>query len=148
MRLEELRPTKGSMHRRKRVGRGYGSGHGGHESGRGTKGQNARSGNRARPGFEGGQTPIWMRFPKRGFQNPGRVEYACVNLETLEERFPAEAEVTLAALREAGLVKGRAARLKILGGGELTKPLTVRAHRYTRTARDKIEQVGGKAEVI
>lgn len=148
MRLEELRPTKGSMHRRKRVGRGYGSGRGGHESGRGTKGQNSRSGNRVRPGFEGGQTPIWMRFPKRGFRNPARVEYACVNLETLEDRFPAEGEVTLEALREAGLVKGRVARLKILGGGELTKALTVRAHRYTRSAREKIEQAGGKAEVI
>jgi large subunit ribosomal protein L15 len=148
MRLEELRPTKGSMRRRKRVGRGYGSGRGGHESGKGTKGQNSRSGNRLRPGFEGGQTPIWMRFPKRGFRNPNRVEYACVNLEMLEERFPPQGEVTLEALREAGLVKGRVTRLKILGGGELTKPLTIRAHRYTRSAREKIELAGGKAEVV
>ncbi len=148
MRLEDLRPTKGSVHRRKRVGRGYSSGHGGHESGRGTKGQNSRSGGGVRIGFEGGQTPVWMRFPKRGFRNYTRVEYACVNLDTLERVFPENSEVTLDALRERRIVKGRIKRLKILGRGELTKPLTVRAHRFTATARQKIEQAGGKAEVI
>ena len=148
MRLEDLRPTKGSVHRRKRVGRGYSSGHGGHESGRGTKGQNSRSGGGVRIGFEGGQTPVWMRFPKRGFRNYTRIEYACVNLDTLERVFPENSEVTLDALRERRVVKGRINRLKILGRGELTKPLTVRAHQFTATARQKIEQAGGKAEVI
>jgi len=148
MRLEDLRPTKGSVHRRKRVGRGYSSGHGGHESGRGTKGQNSRSGGGVRLGFEGGQTPIWMRFPKRGFHNYTRIEYACVNLDTLERAFPENSEVTLEALRARKLVKGRNKRLKILGRGELTKPLIVRAHQFSSTARQKIEQAGGKAEVI
>lgn len=148
MRLEDLRPTKGSVHRRKRVGRGYSSGHGGHESGRGTKGQNSRSGGGVRLGFEGGQTPVWMRFPKRGFRNYTRVEYACVNLDTLERTFPENSEITLEVLRARRIVKGRIKRLKILGRGELTKPLIVRAHRFTFTARRKIEQAGGKAEVI
>ncbi len=148
MRLEDLRPTKGSVHRRKRVGRGYGSGHGGHESGRGTKGQNSRSGGGVRLGYEGGQTPIWMRFPKRGFYNHTRIEYACVNLDTLERVFPEDSEVTLQKLRELRIVKGRIQRLKVLGRGELSKPLTVRAHRFTHAAKQKIEQAGGKAEVI
>jgi len=148
MRLEDLRPTKGSTHRRKRVGRGYGSGLGGHESGRGTKGQNSRSGGGVRLGFEGGQTPIWMRFPKRGFRNYTRTEYACVNVDTLDERFDANAEIDLDALRAAGIVKGRIDRVKILGRGELTKPLTVRASHFTAEANRKIEAAGGKAEVI
>jgi large subunit ribosomal protein L15 len=148
MRLEDLRPTKGSRHRRKRVGRGYGSGRGGHESGRGTKGQNSRSGGGVRLGFEGGQTPIWMRFPKRGFRNYTRIEYACVNVDTLGERFDANAEIGPEALREAGILKGRIEHVKILGRGELTVPLTVRAHRFTAEARRKIEAAGGKAEVV
>ena len=148
MRLEDLRPTKGSTHRRKRVGRGYGSGHGGHESGRGTKGQNSRSGGGVRLGFEGGQTPIWMRFPKRGFRNFTRIEYACVNVDTLDERFEANAEIDLGALLEARIVKGRIERLKILGRGELTKPLVVRANHFTAEAKRKIEAAGGKTEVI
>jgi len=148
MRLEDLRPTRGSVHRRKRIGRGYGSGRGGHECGRGNGGQNSRSGGGVRPGFEGGQTPVWMRFPKRGFHNPTRVEYACINLDTLESRFEPQAEVTLDELRALKVVKGRVSRLKILGRGELTKPLIVRADRYTREARQKIEQAGGKAEVV
>jgi len=117
MRLEDLRPTKGSRHRRKRVGRGYGSGRGGHESGRGTKGQNSRSGGGVRLGFEGGQTPIWMRFPKRGFRNFTRTEYGCVNVDTLDERFDANAEIGPEALLETGLLKGRIERVKILGRG-------------------------------
>jgi large subunit ribosomal protein L15 len=148
MRLEDLRPTKGSVHRRKRVGRGHGSGHGGHESGRGTKGQNSRSGGGVRLGFEGGQTPIWMRVPKRGFHNFTRVEYAVVNVDALERRFPAGSEVTPELLRELRVVKGRLSRLKILGRGELSKPLTVRAHRFTAEAKEKIERAGGKAEVV
>ena len=148
MRLEDLRPTRGSTHRRKRVGRGYGSGRGGHESGKGTKGQNSRSGGGVRLGFEGGQTPIWMRFPKRGFRNYTRVDYACINVDTLGERFDANADIGIEALRDAGLLKGRIERVKILGRGELTKPLTVRAQRLTAEAKRKIEAAGGKAEVI
>jgi len=148
MKLEELRPSRGSHHKRKRVGRGYGSGRGGHESGRGTKGQNSRSGGGVRPGYEGGQTPIWMRFPKRGFHNTPRVEYACVNLDTLESRFLPQAEVTLECLREMCIIKGRKDKLKVLGRGALTKPLTVRAHRFTREARRKIEQAGGRTEAV
>ncbi len=148
MRLNDLRPTVGSVHRRKRVGRGYSSGHGGHESGRGTKGQNSRKGGGVRLGFEGGQTPVWMRFPKRGFHNYTRVEYACVNLDTLEHAFPENSEVTLQKLREMRVIKGKVNYLKVLGRGELTKPLNVHAHRFTRTAKQKIEQAGGKAEVI
>jgi large subunit ribosomal protein L15 len=148
MRLEDLRPTRGSTHRRKRVGRGYGSGRGGHESGKGTKGQNSRSGGGVRLGFEGGQTPIWMRFPKRGFRNYTRVDYACINVDTLGERFDANADIGIEALRDAGLLKGRIERVKILGRGELTKPLTVRAQRFTAEAKRKIEAAGGMAEVI
>jgi len=148
MRLEDLRPTKGSTHRRKRVGRGYGSGRGGHESGRGTKGQNSRSGGGVRVGFEGGQTPIWMRFPKRGFRNYTRTEYVCVNVDTLAEHFDAQAEVTPETLREKGLVKRRVAPIKILGRGEIDKALTVRAHRFTAEAKQKLEAAGGTAEVI
>lgn len=148
MRLEDLRPTQGSTHRRKRVGRGYGSGRGGHESGRGTKGQNSRSGAGTRLGYEGGQTPIWMRVPKRGFTNFTRIEHACVNVDTLEERFGAHEEVTPEVLGEMRLVRGRNPRVKILGRGDLSKPLTVRAHRFAAEAKRKIEAAGGKAEVI
>jgi len=148
MRLEDLHPTKGSIHRKKRIARGYGSGRGGHASGRGTKGQNSRSGGGTRIGYEGGQTPVWMRFPKRGFRNYTRVEYSCVNLDTLEEKFPAEAEVSLDILRKKRLIKGKTRRLKVLGRGELTKPLRVKAHRFTGPARERIEQVGGRAEVV
>ena len=148
MKLNELRPTKGSVHSKKRVGRGYGSGRGGHESGGGNAGQNSRSGGGTRPGFEGGQTPIWMRFPKRGFRNYTRVEYACVNVDTLAERFAADEDVTLEALAEKRIIKGRLTKLKVLGRGELDKALTVRAHRFTGEARRKIEDAGGKAEVV
>jgi large subunit ribosomal protein L15 len=148
MRLEDLRPTEGSRHRRKRIGRGYGSGRGGHESGRGTKGQNSRSGGGTRVGYEGGQTPIWMRFPKRGFTNFTRKTYACVNLDVLEERFAEQAEVTPESLRSERVIGGRDQEVKILGRGELTKPLRVRAHRFTAEARRKIEAAGGKAEEI
>jgi large subunit ribosomal protein L15 len=148
MKLEDLRPAEGSVRRRKRVGRGHGSGHGGHESGRGTKGQKSRSGSSLRLGYEGGQTPIWMRFPKRGFRNPGRIEYACVNVDVLEDRFSDGDEVSLERLREMQLVRQRVDRLKVLGRGDLEKALTVHAHRFTREARRKIEQAGGQAEVI
>ena len=148
MRLEDLRPTEGSKHRRKRVGRGYGSGHGGHESGRGFGGQNSRSGGGTRLGYEGGQTPMWMRFPKRGFKNFTRVEYAVINVDTLEERFAAGADITPETLREAGLIRGRGTLVKILGRGELTKALNVKANRFTAEAERKIAEAGGKTEVI
>jgi len=148
MKLNELRPTKGSVHARKRVGRGYGSGRGGHESGRGNGGQNSRSGGGTRPGYEGGQTPIWMRFPKRGFRNYTRVDYACVNVDTLSEEFQVGEEVTLESVIQKRILKGRPRRLKILGRGEMEKALNVQAHRFTKEARRKIEQAGGKAEVV
>lgn len=146
--LEDLRPTPGAKHRRKRVGRGHGSGHGGHESGRGTKGQGARAGVRMRPGYEGGQTPFWMRFPKRGFHNPLAREYAVVNVGLLDKHFSPGEEVTLARLQEKGLVKDPGDGLKVLGGGELTKPLVVRAHRFSRAAKEKIAAAGGHAEEV
>lgn len=146
VRLDNLQPTPGSKRRPKRVGRGYSSGHGGHESGRGTKGQNSRSGVTVRPGYEGGQTPFWMRFPKRGFHNVARVEYAVVNVGELEARFAAGEEVTPEALVRRGLVKDRQCGVKVLGRGELTKALLVRADRFSRTAREKIEAAGGRAE--
>ena len=148
MRLEDLRPTKGSKHKRKRVGRGYGSGHGGHESGRGFGGQNSRSGGGTRLGYEGGQTPMWMRFPKRGFKNFTRVEYSVINVDTLEERFEAGSEITPDTLREAGLIRGRNTLVKILARGELTKAFNVRADRFTAEAERKIVEAGGKTEVI
>lgn len=148
LRLSDLKPTPGSVRRRKRVGRGYSSGHGGHESGRGTKGQGSRSGVKVRPGFEGGQTPFWMRFPKRGFKNPNRRQYAIVNLTQLEAHFQAGDVVTLEELRARGIVKAPKAGLKVLGRGELTKALTVRAHKFSRTAREKILAAGGQVEEV
>jgi large subunit ribosomal protein L15 len=143
MRLEELRPAKGARHKRKRVGRGNASGHG-NQSGRGTKGQKARSGVRMVPGFEGGQTPLWKRLPKRGFHNLNRKSYAWINLDLLERAFEAGAEVTPQTLRERGLLKGQQ-EVKILGRGELTKKLVVRAHRFSRSAKAAIEAAGGQA---
>lgn len=145
LRLGNLRPTPGSKRGRKRVGRGYSSGHGGHESGRGTKGQNSRSGVTVRPGYEGGQTPFWMRFPKRGFHNASRVEYAVMNVGDLDVHFEAGDAVSLAVLLARGLVKDPKAGLKILGHGSLTKALVVKA-RVSQTAREKIEAAGGQVE--
>lgn len=145
LRLDNLRPTPGSKRGRKRVGRGYSSGHGGHESGRGTKGQNSRSGVTVRPGYEGGQTPFWMRFPKRGFHNVGRVEYAVVNVGDLDARFSAGDEVSLDVLVRQGIVKDPKCGLKVLGHGELRKALVVKADRFSRKAREKIVAAGGQA---
>ena len=146
--LDDLRPAPGATHPPKRVGRGYGSGHGGHESGRGTKGQGARAGVRMRPGYEGGQTPLWMRFPKRGFRNPLGKEYAIVNVGILEKHFSPGEEVTLEKLIVLGIVKDPKDGLKVLGEGTLTKPLIVRAKKFSRTAREKIEAAGGRAEEV
>jgi len=112
------------------------------------KGQNSRSGGSTRLGYEGGQTPIWMRVPKRGFKNFTRIVYACVNVDTLDGRFSANDVVTPEILSELRLVHDRGRPVKILGRGEISKPLTVRAHHFGAEAKRKIEEAGGRAEVI
>ena len=146
MTLDELRPAAGSNRKRKRVGRGDGSGHG-KTSCRGHKGQGARSGGGTKPGFEGGQMPLQRRLPKRGFHNPFRIEMSEVNLTQLES-FPSGAEVTPESLCAQGLVRGKNRRIKILGDGSLSKPLTIKAHGFSAKAKAKIEASGGKTEVI
>jgi large subunit ribosomal protein L15 len=146
MKLHELTPAPGSRHTRKRVGRGSGSGTG-KTSGRGHKGQNARSGGGVRPGFEGGQNPLYRRLPKRGFTNINRKEYAIVNLEELN-KFAAGTEVTPDTLLESGIVKSPKSGIKILGDGEITVQLTVKANKFSQSAVDKIQAAGGKTEVI
>lgn len=146
MKLTDLRPARGSKHKQKRVGRGDGSGHG-KTSGRGHKGQGARSGGGTRPGFEGGQMPLQRRLPKRGFHNPFRVRIATVNLVQLET-FPSGTEVTPALLAEKRLLRGKNSRVKILGDGALTKPLTIKAHGFSAAAKVKIEACGGKVELL
>jgi len=147
MELNKLKPKKGSKHARKRVGRGPGSGHGKTAS-RGTKGAKSRSGFRFKRGFEGGQMPLHRRVPKRGFHNPFRVEYAVVNLDTLNEVFEAGSAVTPELLRERGLVRTATAPIKVLGRGEVSKALTVRAHKFSGSAAQKIAAAGGATEVI
>lgn len=148
MRQDELSPAPGSRHNRKRVGRGDGSGHGSF-SGRGCKGQKARSGNRKmRPGFEGGQLPIIKRLPqKRGFNNIFKEEYSLVDVGQLSV-FEPGSEVTLEKLVEAGIVKSLARPVKILADGELDHPLTVKANKFSGAAKAKIEAVGGKVEEV
>ena len=147
MKLHELQPAPGSTKDNKRLGRGIGSGLG-KTSGKGHKGAKARSGGGKAPGFEGGQMPLTRRVPKSGFTNIFRKEYAIVKVESLEERFEAGATVSIEMLREAGLVKKTMDGVKILGNGEITKALTVQAHKFTAQAKEKIEKAGGKAEVI
>ena len=147
MRLHDLKPRPGSKHRRKRLGQGESSGHG-KTSGRGGKGQTARSGSSIRIGFEGGQMPLIRRIPKRGFNNTAfAVRYVPVNLESLNQ-FNNGARVDVAALRDAGLANGPVKRIKVLGDGELTKKLTVVAHAFSASARAKIEAKGGACEVL
>ena len=147
MRLHDLKPADGSKHRRKRIGRGPGSGRGGHTSTRGQKGQGSRSGSSTRPGFEGGQLPLARRLPKRGFNNKKfATVYIPVNLESLNQ-FDDGATVDEAALRAAGLVNGRGDGVKILGQGELEKKLTVKAAAFSVSARAAIEGKGGSCEV-
>ncbi|MEO2069188.1 MAG: 50S ribosomal protein L15 [Desulfurobacteriaceae bacterium] len=149
LKLHNLGPNPGAVREKKRVGRGHGSGHG-KTSGRGQKGQKARAGWKGgtRPGFEGGQTPLYMRFPKRGFSNaPFKKEYAIVNVKDLNDRFEDGAVITPEVLKEAGLVK-RNLSIKILGDGELTKKLTVKAHKFSASAKEKIEAAGGTCEEI
>ena len=146
MKLHELHPAEGSTSAQKRLGRGSGSGLG-KTSGKGHKGAKARSGGGKRPGFEGGQMPLYRRVPKRGFNNVFGTEYAEVNVERLEA-FEDGAVVDVNALIEKKIIRKELDGLKVLGGGELTKKLTVKAAKFTGSAKEKIEAVGGKAEVI
>ena len=146
MKLHELKPAAGSRTPRRRVGRGLGSGMG-KTSTRGHKGQWSRAGGGVRPGFEGGQMPITRRMPKVGFTNIFKIEFSLVNVKFLE-CFEAGTEVTPELMYQEGLVKKLQLPVKILGDGELTKALTVKAHKFSATAAEKIEKAGGKAEVI
>ncbi len=146
MKLHELSPAPGSVKDVKRIGRGHGSGQG-KTAGKGHKGQNARSGGGVRPGFEGGQTTLARRIPKRGFNNIFRTEYATVNVSDLE-KFVDGTVVDTELLIASGLIKKELDGVKILGNGELTKNLTVKAAKFTAAAKEKIEKAGGKAEVM
>lgn len=149
MRLEDLRPAAGSTRKRKRIGRGPGSGHG-KTSGKGHKGLNARSGGGVRPGFEGGQMPLYRRLPKRGFlPYGGKTEFAIVNVGDLSGRFAAGSVVDPDAMVSSGLIRksGRGA-VKVLGDGAVAHALTVRAHRVSEGAKQKLEAAGGRVEVL
>ena len=147
MTLNNLRPPKGMKHPKKRIGRGQGSGNG-KTAGRGHKGAKSRSGFHFKRGFEGGQMPLHRRVPKRGFHNPFRVEYEVVNLDTLGARFEAGTVVTLELLAEQRLISGTKKLLKVLGRGEIGKGLTVRAHKFSGKAAEKIAAAGGAAETL
>ena len=146
MKLHELQPTPGSKTKAKRLGRGIGSGLG-KTSGKGHKGAKARSGGGKGPGFEGGQMPLMRRIPKSGFKNIFRKEYAIVNVSSLEQ-FEEGSVVTIEMLKSAGLINHLRDGVKILGTGDLTRKLTVQVNRFTGTAREKIENAGGKAEEV
>ena len=147
MRLDQLRPPLGARRSRKRVGRGNGSQ--GTYSGRGVKGQKARSGGGVRPSFEGGQLPLVKRLPtQRGFVNISRKEYATINLDVLAARFPQESEVTPLAMKEIRLIRGLNLPVKVLGRGEIGRAVMVTAHKFSTEARRKIEAAGGKAVEI
>ncbi len=147
MGLSNLQPAEGSVHSDNfRRGRGHGSGNG-KTAGKGHKGQKARSGGGKKPGFEGGQMPLYRRIPKRGFTNPNTKEIIAINMSALE-RFENGTEVTVDTLIESGIVKNPKDGIKILGNGELTKKLTVKVNAFSETAKAKIEANGGKAEVI
>ena len=147
MKLNELKPNENAFKTKKRVGRGPGSGLG-KTSGKGHKGQNARSGGGVRPGFEGGQLPLFRRLPKRGFSNAKfKTVYAVINLSDLN-KFESGAVVTPDILKEMGILKKQLDGVKVLGNGNLEKKLTVKAHKFSNTAKEAIEKMGGKAEVI
>ncbi|MDA0987807.1 MAG: 50S ribosomal protein L15 [Chloroflexi bacterium] len=147
MRLDQLRAPLGARRSRKRVGRGNGSQ--GTYSGRGVKGQKARSGGGVRPSFEGGQLPLVKRLPtQRGFVNIFRQEYATVNLDVLAARFPQESEVTPPVMKEARLIRGSNLRVKVLGRGEIGRAVTIAAHKFSTEAKRKIEAAGGSAVEI
>lgn len=146
--LHQLSPTPGSRKKRKRLGDGQGSGHG-QTSTKGQKGQRARSGDGKLVGFEGGQTPLLRRIPKRGFRNGAfRIEYQIVSLTQLERVFGNQKEVKPAAMKMHGLVHGKECLVKVLGDGELKHPLKIQAHAYSKNAKEKIEKAGGTAEVV
>ena len=147
MKLHNMKPAEGATKTRKRLGRGIGSGLG-KTSGKGHKGQNARSGGGVRPGFEGGQLPLFRRLPKRGFTNAKfKTEYAVINLSDLN-KFEDGAVVTPELLKEMGLVKQQLDGIKVLGNGKLEKKLVVKAHKFSNVAKEQIEKLGGKAEVL
>ncbi|QDP90651.1 50S ribosomal protein L15 [Bacillus amyloliquefaciens] len=146
MKLHELKPSEGSRKVRNRVGRGIGSGNG-KTAGKGHKGQNARSGGGVRPGFEGGQMPLFQRLPKRGFTNINRKEYAIVNVDKLNG-FAEGTEVTPELLLETGVISKLNAGVRILGNGKLEKKLTVKANKFSASAKEAVEAAGGTAEVI
>jgi large subunit ribosomal protein L15 len=146
MNLGTLRPPEGSRKKKKRVGRGDGSGHGG-TAGKGAKGQNARSGHSVRPNFEGGQMPLTRRIPKRGFKNPDRRTVAIINIKQLK-RFAEGALVDRETLTVAGLVSGRVDEVKVLGNGEINFPLSLKVDKVSRGAKEKIEAAGGTIEDI
>jgi large subunit ribosomal protein L15 len=146
MSLSNLGPAPGAKHAKKRVGRGQGSGNG-KTAGRGHKGAKSRSGFKHKRGFEGGQMPLHRRVPKRGFHNPFREEYEVVNLDTLAERFETGVEITPELLREQGVI-GRSGPIKVLARGDLSKALTVKAHRFSGKAAEKIAAAGGRVETL
>lgn len=146
MRLNDLSPMKGSSKKRKRVGRGPGSGHG-KTSCRGHKGQKARAGAKKGPGFEGGQMPFQRRLPKRGFKNIFKKEYELINISDLD-KFEADTVLDVNALKEAGLIRGTKYGVKLLGDGEISRPLEIKIHKVSRKAREKVEAAGGKVELV
>ena len=147
MDLSNLKPPKGAKHSKKRVGRGQGSGQG-TQAGRGHKGAQSRSGYKRKVGFEGGQVPLKRRVPKRGFHNPFRVEYAVVNLDTLAERFEPGTVITPELLKERRLVANSADRVKVLARGDISKGLTIKAHKFSGKAAEKIAAAGGTVETL
>lgn len=147
MKLHELKPNPGSVKERKRLGRGTASGQG-KTGGKGQKGQNSRSGGGVRPGFEGGQMPLYRRLPKRGFTNIFATQYAEINVEVLNDMFEDGAIITPNLLKETGILKRQLDGVKVLGNGEITKKLTVKANKFSKSAVEKIEAAGGKVEVI
>ena len=147
MDLSDLKPSEGSTKNKKRVGRGHGTGQGA-QAGRGHKGAQSRSGFKFKRGFEGGQMPLHRRVPKRGFHNQFRTEYAVVNLDVLAERFDAGMVITPELLRERGLIHGTGQPIKVLARGDESKKLTVRAHKFSGKAAEKIAAAGGTVEVL
>ena len=147
MDLSNLKPSERSKSNKKRVGRGHGSGTG-TQAGRGHKGAQSRSGYKFKRGFEGGQMPLHRRVPKRGFHNPFRKEYAVVNLDTLADRFDAGTVITPELLREQGLIRSKGQKIKVLARGDISKKLTVRAHKFSGKAAEKIAAAGGATEVL
>jgi large subunit ribosomal protein L15 len=147
MDLSDLKPSQGSTKNKKRVGRGHGTGQGA-QAGRGHKGAQSRSGYKFKRGFEGGQMPLHRRVPKRGFHNPFRTEYAVVNLDVLADRFDAGTVITPELLRERGLIHGTRQPIKVLARGDVSKKLTVQAHKFSGKAAEKIAAAGGTVEVL